>query len=49
MIILDILVKIALSQIILEWFRSENEREGEYVFCPREVLYFAFVVAFVLT
>ena len=49
MIILDILIKISLSQMILESFRSEKEREGKYVFCPREVWYFAFVVAFVLT
>ena len=30
---------------ILESFRSENENEAEYEFCPEEVWYFVFVLA----
>ena len=33
----------------IESFRSENGKEDEYEFCPQEVWYFVFVLAFVLT
>ena len=33
----------------IESFRSENEDEDQYEFCPREVCYFVFFIVFVFT
>ena len=44
-IIIIIIIKHCLCSTILASFRSENEKEEEYQFCPREVWYFIFVFA----